>query len=123
VYGFRSWDCRANLKYGPKGEIIYHVATIGITLRKAEDGSLQQKFNLDHCLEITALAVRGNWVATGDKGQYPNIIVWDCATCEKVVRLRGDLENGIGQVCFSRDRKLLAASATDEEHCVALYNL
>lgn len=82
-----------------------------------------QAFNLDHNLEITALAAKDGWVATGDKGQYPNVIIWEASTCEKVVRLRGDLESGIGQICFSRDRKLLAASGTDEEHCVALYNL
>lgn len=32
VHGYRCFDTRNNIKYSPKGELIYHTAVIGIVL-------------------------------------------------------------------------------------------
>jgi hypothetical protein len=32
VFGYRSFDCRNNVKYDSQGRIIYHQASIGIVL-------------------------------------------------------------------------------------------
>ena len=30
IYGYRSYDCRNNLKFDSKGRIVYHQGTVGI---------------------------------------------------------------------------------------------
>lgn len=40
---------------------------------------------------------------------------------ECVARIQGVLKKGVMQVAFSNDGKYLAASAMDDEHCVAVY--
>jgi hypothetical protein len=32
VYGYRSYDCRNNLKYNSKGKVVYHSGALGIVL-------------------------------------------------------------------------------------------
>ena len=39
-----------------------------------------------------------------------------------VARIQGTLLKGIKNLCFSNDGKYLAASAFDDEHCIAVYN-
>ena len=41
---------------------------------------------------------------------------------EVVSRIQGPLLKGIKNLCFSRDGQLLAASAFDDDHSIAVYN-
>lgn len=37
VHGYRCHDARNNLRYGPKDEVIYHTAAVGINLNSANN--------------------------------------------------------------------------------------
>jgi microtubule-associated protein-like 6 len=62
------------------------------------------------------------YAATGDIGEVPKICIWDTVTTECLARISGLLTKGIAHLCFSPDGSYLAASAIDENHCVAIYN-
>ena len=42
---------------------------------------------------------------------------------ECVARIQGTLLKGVMQVCFSNDGKYLAASAMDDDHTIAVYDI
>ena len=42
---------------------------------------------------------------------------------ECIARIQGTLTKGIKNLAFSKDGKLLAASAFDDDHCIAVYQL
>jgi len=71
-----------------------------------------------HCLAIDPT---GKYAATGEIGPKPLLCVWDVTTMECVARFNAPLKKGIKTVAFSHDGKLLAASALDDEHQVAVW--
>lgn len=71
-----------------------------------------------HCLAIDPT---GRFCATGQIGPKPLLCVWDNQSMECVARMQGVLLKGIMGVAFSADGKLLAASAFDDDHCIAIY--
>ena len=81
VYGYRSYDTRANLKYNIDNDVVYHTAACGILLNKLKN---IQKVNTTHNDDITCLDinVKKNIVATGEMGRKPLITIWDAKTCE-----------------------------------------
>lgn len=78
---------------------------------------------MEHNDDITAFAISPDlkYAATGNIGPKPLIAVWDVTTMECVARINGPLEKGIKTLSFSNNGKLLAASAMDDDHCVAVY--
>ena len=77
----------------------------------------------EHNDDITCLAKHENIIATGQIGFNPCICVWDCKTMEIKAKLEGTLTNGISHIAIDKNGKLLAASATDENNCIVIYNL
>jgi WD40 repeat protein len=49
--------------------------------------------------------------------------VWDIRDCSSRIVLKGALEKGIVNICFSPDGKRLAASSLDEEHNIVVYDI
>lgn len=121
VYGYRCYDTRNNLRYNKNDDIVYHTAAVGVVLN-AENNTQQHFF--EHTSEIVSLAIHPNLIyfATGDIGHFPLISVWDSTTLECLARISGLLTQGISQLAFSPDGNYLAAAATDESHCVAIYD-
>ena len=121
VYGYRCYDTRNNLRYNKNDDIVYHTAAVGVVLNAASN--TQQHF-FEHTTEIISLAVHPNLIyfATGDVGHFPLISVWDSTTLECLARISGLLTQGISQLAFSPDGNYLAAAATDESHCIAIYD-
>jgi WD40 repeat protein len=70
-----------------------------------------------------AIDPTGKFCATGEIGPKPLILVWNNETMECIARIQGTLKKGIKNLAFSRDGKLLAASAFDDDHCIAVYLL
>lgn len=65
TFSYRGYDCRANLHYTQEGDIVYHIAAIGIVLSK---NSGVQKHYLQHSDDILCLALfraSKDLVATG----------------------------------------------------------
>ena len=66
---YRGYDCRNNLFYAQSGEIIYHVAAVGIVYNKE---SHSQRFYLGHDDDILCLTLhpQKDIVATGQVGHH-----------------------------------------------------
>ena len=94
VHGYRSRDCKNNLKFLKDGSIAYHAAALGIVLDK--QNNTQRHFNL-HTDDVLAIAFHpdGIRVATGEQGPKPCIYIWDSTTCSMIAKFKGQLEKGI----------------------------
>lgn len=64
---YRGYDCRSNLFYTQTGEIVYHVAAVGIVYNRQQN---TQRFYLGHDDDILCLAIHPlkDYVATGQVG-------------------------------------------------------
>lgn len=120
VHGYRCHDSRNNLKYAATGEIVYHTAGVGIVY---DPKNRTQKFFMEHSDDIICLDLFENMVITGQIGHKPLICVWDIKDLSCKLMLKGVLEKGIVNVCFSHDGKRFAASALDEEHNIVVYDI
>ena len=82
-----------------------------------------QKFHFDHKDDVMAFALHpnGKIIATGEIGPHPLISIWDSSTMESIASFNSPLTKGIAHLEFSPSGKLLAASAMDDYHCVAIY--
>jgi len=120
VHGYRCHDSRNNLKYAATGEIVYHTAAVGIVY---DPKNRTQRFFMEHSDDIICLDVYENMAITGQIGHKPLICVWDIRDLSCKVMLKGVLEKGIVNVCFSNDGKLFAASSLDEDHDIVVYDI
>lgn len=90
VYGFRSMNCRNNVRYNVRGDVVFHAAGLGVVYDKKRD---QQRFHAGyHAADVLCLAVDSTrrFCATGEEGDRPGINVWDTQTTRLLCRL----ENG-----------------------------
>lgn len=64
VCSYRGYDCRSNLFYTQTGEIVYHVAAIGVVYNRQQN---TQRFYMGHDDDILCLAIHPlkDFVATG----------------------------------------------------------
>ena len=102
VHGYRCHDTRNNLRYTFDNNIVYHTAAVGIVYNKEKNSQII--FN-EHFDDITSFAIH-------PKKKYVG---------EAKVRIRHPLQKGINHLCFSNDGKLLAASAADDDHNIAIF--
>ncbi|CAD8200325.1 unnamed protein product [Paramecium octaurelia] len=120
VYGYRCHDTRNNLKYGNKGQIVYHTAGVGIVL---DPSNMTQKHFLEHNDDISCLDIYENLVLTGQVGLNPMLMVWNIDNMRMVCLFNDVLKNGISNCCFSNDGKSVAAIAMDDDHFMAVYDI
>lgn len=64
VCSYRGHDCRSNLFYTQTGEIVYHVAAVGVVYNRQQN---TQRFYMGHDDDILCLAIHPlkDFVATG----------------------------------------------------------
>jgi WD40 repeat protein len=122
VHGYRSQDCRNTLRYSSSGGVIFACAALGVCYNKSTN---EQKFQQGtHIDDILCLAVHpdGNFCATGEVGDMPKIVVWDCATMDTKAVLSGFHKRGVGQLKFNGPGNLLLSVGLDDYNSVAIYN-
>lgn len=97
---YRGYDCRGNLYYTKSGDIVYHVAALGIVYNKTTH---KQKYYSSHDDDILCLSLHPttDCVATGQIGRDPSIHVWDSVSMECVSVLQGEHYRGVCAVDFS----------------------
>ena len=83
-----------------------------------------QKFHFGHKDDVRSIAIHpdGQYVATGEVGPKPLISIWDIDTMESIVTFNSELKKGVMHLEFSNSGKYLAATAQDDEHCLAVYD-
>jgi WD40 repeat protein len=82
----RQWATSPNIFYIRTGEIVYYAAAVGIVYNKATH---TQRFFMGHDDDIQCLAVHPNrlWVATGQMGKDPAVLVWDSGSMQQLVKI------------------------------------
>uniref|UniRef100_A0AAX7TW25 EMAP like 6 n=1 Tax=Astatotilapia calliptera TaxID=8154 RepID=A0AAX7TW25_ASTCA len=103
VHGYRGYDCRNNLFYTQGGEVLYHVAAVGVVYNRQLHS---QRFYLGHDDDILSLSVHDIFVSAKDFDVTANcadgkslvsvgiddghsIVVWDWKRGEKLATARG----------------------------------
>ncbi|XP_077993248.1 echinoderm microtubule-associated protein-like 6 [Glandiceps talaboti] len=121
VHGYRGYDCRNNLFYTQNGEVVYHVAAVGIVYNKE---SHSQRFYLEHTDDILCLCIHPlkDIVATGQVGRDPAVHVWDAENLKTLSVLKGQHQRGICAVDFSGDGKRLASVGLDDNHTIVIWD-
>lgn len=121
VFGYRGYDCRSNLFYTQSGEIVYHVAALGIAYDREHH---KQRFYNAHTDDILCLCIHPvrDVVATGQVGRDPAIHVWDAVKMETLAILKGQHERGVCSVDFSGDGKKLASVGLDDNHVIVVWD-
>ena len=124
MFGYRSYDCRNNVKFDAKGQIIYHQAAIGIAM---DPNKKTQTFITEHHDDISCLDVVENYCVTGEVGSSPSIIMWktdsnEDGVLEKQFIVTEELKDSVGNICLSHTRNYLAAVCNDSEHKLVVYD-
>eukprot|EP00111_Clytia_hemisphaerica_P009365 TCONS_00027488-protein len=121
VFGYRGYDCRNNLFYTQSGEIVYHVAAVGIVYKHETHA---QKFYLGHDDDILSLTLHPikDLVATGQIGREPTIHIWDVEKLEAVSILKGHHTHGVCAIDFTADGKRLVSVGLDQHHSIVVWD-
>ncbi|XP_071235743.1 echinoderm microtubule-associated protein-like 6 isoform X1 [Salvelinus alpinus] len=121
VHGYRGYDCRNNLFYTQAGEVVYHVAAVGVVYNREQHS---QRFYLGHDDDILSLTVHPlkDYAATGQVGRDPAIHVWDIQTLKCFSLLKGFHQRGVCALDFSADGKSLVSVGIDDHHSIILWD-
>jgi microtubule-associated protein-like 6 len=121
VHGYRGYDCRSNLFYISTGDIVYHVAAVGIVYTKS---SHTQRHYLGHTDDILCLALHPtrDLVATGQVGRDASVHVWEAENMQAVSILKGGISRGVCAVDFSSDGRHLASVGLDDNHTIVVWD-
>ena len=124
VYGFNAHCSRQNLFYSAKGALVYP-AGASVVIHDVAHSS-QSHFtchnDLITCLKLYIGEKGETIVASGECGQRPAVLVWDCDTKKVLSALQGFHRNGIVQLDFSPDRVKLVTAGMDTYYCLAVYD-
>jgi microtubule-associated protein-like 6 len=86
------------------------------------------RYNLDHTDDVISLAIHpsGEFVATGEMGAVPKIVVWNSTDrvgfMDAVSVIKGFHRRAVLQLAFSPDGKYLASVGQDDDHSVAVWD-
>ncbi|XP_030627440.1 echinoderm microtubule-associated protein-like 6 isoform X1 [Chanos chanos] len=121
VHGYRGYDCRNNLFYTQTGEVVYHVAAVGVVYNRQQH---TQRFYLGHDDDILCLTVHPikDFVATGQVGRDPAVHVWDIQTLKCLSLLKGHHQRGVCALDFSADGKCLVSVGIDDDHSIIVWD-
>ncbi|KAI1895518.1 hypothetical protein AGOR_G00107080 [Albula goreensis] len=121
IHGYRGYDCRSNLFYTQTGEIVYHVAAVGVVYNRQQN---TQRFYLGHDDDILCLAIHPlkDYVATGQVGRDSSIHIWDTEVLKPMSVLKGYHQYGVCALDFSADGKRLASVGLDDNHTIVLWD-
>ena len=121
IHGYRSFDCRNNLRYNGAGNIVYHAAAVGVVLSKStgKQGFLQGAHS-DDILGLTAHPA-GQLFASSEAGKTSAIIVWDAEHLHIHARLSGVHRHGVSLLAFNSKGNYLASVGLDRENTLVVY--
>lgn len=124
VYGFNGHSSRQTLYYSARGALVYPAGAVVVIHDAAHN---KQNHFTGHNDLITCLKVFHNdtgdtFVASGECGRKPVVLVWECETRRVLSALRGFHTNAVTQLDFSPDRSKLVTLGMDIYYCLAVYD-
>jgi len=83
-----------------------------------------QEFLRGHDDIVTCIAVssQGRFIASGQRGENADIVVWDCQTMQEVYRFE-EHDHMIQSLAFSHDEKMLASIGSTEDGNLILWDM
>ena len=124
VHGFRCKDVRNNLRYNSSGKILFHAGSVSVVMDKVSN---TQKINSSHSNDVVSMDVfipkdhSCTYVATGEVGVNPRIVIWDGDTAETLSIIRGFHKNAVTHLSFDMTGRKLVAIGQDKS--VVVYAL
>jgi WD40 repeat protein len=122
IHGYRSHDCRNNVRYSAAGSVVYTAATVGVVYSRSAG---KQKFFLGaHADDIIGIAAHpsGQLFATGETGRQPSVIVWSSQDMRSMARIECSHLTGVPLLAFNSKGDLLASIGLDENHTLAVHD-
>jgi microtubule-associated protein-like 6 len=121
AHGYRTKDCRNNLKYLSENEVSYHTAALGVIMN-IDSSPREQRFFDSHTDDIISMT----WSAdrrsmfTGEMGAKPAIHQWDAST-EKPIKTFKGVKKGVSAIAVCD--KYLVASGLDDDHNLFVFDI
>lgn len=139
VYGYRTFDCRQNLRYNAKGQPVFMVAALGIILDQdsntmkvfggqetkmmAKNVADDSKYHMDDILSLDISTDRKT-VVTGQVGRSPSIHVWDAETAESKCMFRlKEGSRGVAAISVSPCLRYVVSVDLHNDHHVIIHNI
>lgn len=139
VYGYRTFDCRQNLRYNAKGQPVYMVAALGVILDPetntqkifggnetkmvAKNEADDSKCHMDDILSLDMSTDRKT-VVTGQVGKSPSVHVWDAETAEPKFTFKlKEGSRGVSGISISPCQRYVACVDLHNDHHVVIYNI
>lgn len=132
VHGYRSFDTRNNIHFVDDRHFMFHAAGVNIKMctdpsksKSSSQSTFRQYFNVENSDDITAMAF--NWrtklAAFGQIGHKPLINIVNSMNMETEAILVGDLNKGIGHLAMNSEGTVLAGTAMNDDHDIAIYDI
>lgn len=120
VYGYDGGLSKNNVRYTKTGDIVYHSGKHAVAYTFS---SHTQRHFGGHDDQITCLTTHpgGEFIATGEEGARPRIVIWSAQTLLVHQVLRGHLQQRITYLCFDHEGDRIAAvgkTSTGSTVCV-----
>lgn len=130
VYGFNGQSKRNNLIYTGEGlDYVFTSASLGIVVDPSQEIGKQRYMSghTDDIISIATFQIKKkragfSFVATGEIGRHPKIIVWKSDTMEVLQTLKNVHLKGIAQLAFSPSGSLLASIGLDVHNTLVIHN-
>jgi WD40 repeat protein len=121
VFGFRTKDCRDNLKYLNSEEIMFATGALVVihNLR-----SNRQRFFSEHMADVSCFSLKSgsNFAASGEVGMNPLICIWSTDSLSSIKKIKAVGMEGIAKVQFNPNSNLIAVLGTDKNSTIAIFN-
>ena len=100
IYGYEAEHGRKNTFYTFSNDIVYSSGKFAIVFLIKTN---EQRIFTGHVEEVTCMIMHPNlkYIATGEDGKDPSVIVWNTETLEVLHKSSGNYHHGISQLSFS----------------------
>jgi WD40 repeat protein/Ca2+-binding EF-hand superfamily protein len=123
THGYRSHDCRNNLRYSSSGKIVYPAASLCVALNKTNGKqTFLQAAHTDEVISISAHP-NGQIFASGEAGRCPIIVIWSSNDMRVLSRIEDSgQKHGIPLLAFNTLGNLLASCGMDECNTLVIHD-
>jgi microtubule-associated protein-like 6 len=120
IFGLQTSNTRASVHVSSSGCYIFPASRYVCVYDKVRN---QQTFFEHHTSEISIVTTSkdGVLVASAERCNRPNIMIWDANTCYRIACLQVVHRRGVAAMTFSSNRKMLVSAGMDRQHSVAVW--